>query len=258
MATTSDKAQYDNVATEYVSYDDLPIAKLEAETIRKALGDCTGLKILDLGGGSGTHARQALTAGAESVDVVDVSEGMMQIGKDIETKAGRNQIRWYAADASQPLSEQGITSILPGDYDIVMANWVFDHAHTVGDLKGMWQNIALSLKPGGKFLGVRVIKQGIWAEHVKAGKYGAKYEDIDFIPGGVKCLVVLQTEPTFSFGGTMMEDSYAMINDIPRELGLVDFKAVSEKDSEVIAQNPEFWKEHLEEPLWAVITARKA
>ena len=43
MATT-EKAQYDNVATEYnKTYDDLPIAKLEAQLIRAALGDCTGV-----------------------------------------------------------------------------------------------------------------------------------------------------------------------------------------------------------------------
>jgi SAM-dependent methyltransferase len=254
----SEKIQYDKVATQYKSYDDLPMAKLEAELIRKALGDCTGLKVLDLGGGSGTHARQAVNAGAELVDVADISEAMMQIGKEIEAQAGRDgRIRWHFADASKPLAEQGVDLLPPGQYDIVMANWVFDHAHTVQDLTGMWENIAASVKPGGKFLGIRVIRPGIWAEHVKVGKYGGKYEDISEIPGGVKCRVILMTEPPFSFGGTMMEDSYNMTNEVPRKLGITDFEALPAEESEVVTKDPEFWKEHLEEPLFAVVTARK-
>jgi SAM-dependent methyltransferase len=259
MATTSEKkTQYDDVATEYKSYDDLPMARLEAELIRTALGDCTGLAILDLGGGSGTHARQAVRAGARLVDVADISEGMMQIGKEIEAQAGGvSRIRWHVADAARPLTDQGVEVLPPGRYDVVMANWVFDHAHTVDDLEGMWANIGACLKRGGRFVGIRVIAPGIWAEHTQTGKYGCIYEDIDTIPGGVRCKVILATRPPFSFGGTMMEDSYGMVNDIPRRFGVVDFETVPAEDTRVIREDLEFWKEHLERPLFAVVTARK-
>jgi SAM-dependent methyltransferase len=49
------------------------------------LGDCTGLKVLDVGGGSGLHARKAIDAGATVVDVVDISPEMMRAGQEIET-----------------------------------------------------------------------------------------------------------------------------------------------------------------------------
>ncbi|KAH8897465.1 S-adenosyl-L-methionine-dependent methyltransferase [Thozetella sp. PMI_491] len=255
---SSDKAQYDNVAVEYKSYDDLPMARLEAQLIRRALGDCTGLRVLDLGGGSGTHARQAVEAGASQVDVVDISEGMMQIGKDIEAKAGRgDKIRWFTADVSKPLREQGADILPPGAYDLVMANWVFDHAHTTEELRGMWENLASAVKPGGLFVGIRVIAPGIWADHTKQGKYGCRYEDIEKIPGGVRCVVFFVTEPVFSFGGTMMEDSYAMVNDIPRQLGFPSFETIPDKDMDAIKEEPEFWKNHLDEPLFAVVTAKK-
>jgi toxoflavin synthase len=183
---------------------------------------------------------------------------MMQIGKDIEEKAGRNgRIRWHLADASKPLSEQATDLRATGKYDIVMANWVFDHAHSVEDLTGMWENIVASLKSGGRFLGIRVIRPGIWADHVKEGKYGAKYDDIADIPGGVKCRVILMTDPPFSFGGTMMRDSYDMINKIPQELGMENFEAIPAEDMEIVKGDLEFWKEHLEEPLFSVITATK-
>jgi hypothetical protein len=67
MPTASgNKDQYDEMAAEYKGYTELPMYRLEAELIRRALGDCTGLAVLDLGGGSGTHARQAIKAGART------------------------------------------------------------------------------------------------------------------------------------------------------------------------------------------------
>ena len=258
MAATGEKKQYDDVATEYKSYDDLPMARLEAELIRAALGDCTDLAILDLGGGPGTHARQAVKAGARLVDVADISEAMMQIGKGLESQVGEpSRIRWHVADASRPLVDQAADLLPPGQYDVVMANWVFDHAHSEDDLRGMWRNIASHLKPGGKFVGIRVIAPGIWATHVETGKYGAAYEDIAPIPGGVRCKVIFRTDPPFSFGGTMMEDSYSMANAIPGGFGIADFKTIPAEESEVVKGDPEFWKEHLAEPLFAVVTATK-
>lgn len=59
-------------------------------------------------------------------------------------------------DAARPLGEQIGGSLRPGGYDVVMANWVFDHATSMADLKAMWENIAANLNPGGRFLGVRV------------------------------------------------------------------------------------------------------
>ncbi|GAB1315613.1 S-adenosyl-L-methionine-dependent methyltransferase [Madurella fahalii] len=259
MTTASgNKDQYNEMATEYDSYAELPIARLEAELIRTALGDCTGLAVLDLGGGSGTHARQAIKAGAHHVDVVDISDAMMQIGKDIEAKSSEeSKIRWLLADATKPMADQGV-DISAGQYDIAMANWVFDHAHNPDELKGMWDNIAKSLKPGGRFIGIRVIAPGIHEEYnIKTGKYGCLFADIKDIPGGFECTTTLLTEPPFSFGLTPMEDSYKMINDIPRQLGFTDFICIPDADSDVVKKDPQFWKEHLDNPMFAVVTAKK-
>jgi len=259
---TQHKDQYNTVATQYSSYDDLPMSDLECELIRTALGDCTNASVLDLGGGSGTHARAAISAGAARVDVVDISDGMMGVGKELAAKAGMaDKIRWATADASKSLASQGGAGDVVlglGGYDIVMANWVFDHAHTVDDLKGMWSNIVSALKPGGRFVGIRIVRDGIFADYVKWGKYGCKYENIEEIPGGYSCMVYLMTDPPFSFGGTMMRDSFDMINEIPTGLGMVDFGVVPAEETETIKKDPAFWKEHLEEPLFVVVTARKA
>jgi SAM-dependent methyltransferase len=255
MATT-EKTQYEGFAAKYDSVEDLPCAQLEAELVQAALGNCTGIKVLDLGGGSGLHARKAADAGAAVVDVVDVSAAMMQIGKDIETKFGREGIiRWHEADVSKPLTEQGISVLHPGQYDIVLANWVFDHATSLEDLKGMWHNIAVYVRPGGKFLGVRVANPR--AECVQDGKYGVRFENVEQIPDGVRYQVVCLTEPPFAFEATSMEASYTLDHDIPRQLGFVDIGVLSPEDTGIVKGNQEFWRIYLEDPHFVLVTARK-
>ncbi|KAK3346086.1 S-adenosyl-L-methionine-dependent methyltransferase [Lasiosphaeria hispida] len=260
MTTASGKKeQYDEMATEYKLYEDLPVARLEAELIRTALGNCTGLAVLDLGGGSGSYARMAVRHGARQVDVVDISEAMMQIGKDIEASCtSSSRIRWIQADVTKPLTTQDLPTPLlpPGRYDIAMANWLFDHARTPDDLRGMWANIATALKPGGKFIGIRATAPGIFAEHnVKAGKYGCLRTEIRDIPGGLECRATLLTNPPFSVGVTLMRDSYNLQDEIARELGMTGFGTVPKRETEEVRRNVEFWREHLEEPEFAVVTA---
>ncbi|KAH7072068.1 S-adenosyl-L-methionine-dependent methyltransferase [Paraphoma chrysanthemicola] len=253
------KEQYDEMAIEYNAYEDLPVARLEAELIKTALGDCTGLTVLDIGGGSGVYAREAVKAGAAQVDVVDISDSMMQIGREIEAKtSGKSRIRWLLGDGIQPLVEQDIDILPYGHYDITMANWIFDHACTVDDLRGMWENIAASLKPGGKFIGVRAVAPGCFADHnMKTGKYGTLRSDVKVIPGGFQCTATLLTKPPFSVGCTLMDDSYKMIDEIPRQLGMIDIAKMPDKESETIKSDPEFWQEHLNEPGIAVVIATK-
>ena len=123
---TSQSSQYDPIATRYADYASLPLAKLEQELVAKAIGNCTGLTLLDLGGGDGQYARKAIDLGAELVDVLDVSPGMLEAGIELEAKAGREgKIRWFEADATKALHH---LPLMPEGYDIVMCNWVFDHA----------------------------------------------------------------------------------------------------------------------------------
>lgn len=259
MTTASgNKDQYDEMATEYKGYAELPMARLEAELIRKALGDCTGLTVLDLGGGSGAHARQAIAAGASRVDVVDISDAMMQIGRDIEAESSESRIRWLLADASKPVAEQGV-DVPAGQYDVAMANWVFDHAHNPDDLRGMWANIVASLKPGGRFVGIRLHVAGGSTEPIgDPSKYGYSLTELQEIPGGLGCVATLLTTPPFSFGLTVMEDSFTLANKIPKELGMTNFEVFPYSDAEVIKEDPGFWKDYLESPTFLVLTANKA
>jgi SAM-dependent methyltransferase len=86
---TAPKTQYESVANGYASYDQLPLAKLEAELVERAIGNCTGSTVLDLGGGEGQYARKAIELGAELVDVLDISPAMLALGIEAEKKIGR-------------------------------------------------------------------------------------------------------------------------------------------------------------------------
>lgn len=76
MATTAarvgySKEQHAHQTDGYGQYINTPFATLEHQLHAAALGDCTGITVLDLGGGQGLRARQVVDKGADAVDVVD-------------------------------------------------------------------------------------------------------------------------------------------------------------------------------------------
>ncbi|KAK4546287.1 hypothetical protein LTR36_001964 [Oleoguttula mirabilis] len=95
-------------------------AQIEDQLMTTALGDCTGLKILDMGGGSGLHARKAVDAGAEVVDVVDISPSALHVGQELEGQLDReDKIRWHIGDATKPFDHLPLEK---AGYDVVIAN----------------------------------------------------------------------------------------------------------------------------------------
>lgn len=255
--STINKSQYDNVASQYNTAGSLPCGKLESELVRIALGNCAGLRILDLGGGSGTHARQAVDAGAAVVDVFDISSEMLRVGQEAEAKLGRQDcIRWFQADATQSLAEQiEKSSLRPDGYDVVMVNWTFDNATSVSDLRGMWENVSSSLKPGGRFLGLKL--EDVRAAYMRHGKYGVQFTEFEDIPGGQKYKVECLTQPSFTFEGYSMESTSSVTDDIFRELGLVDFEVIQPEETETVKSDLEFWDDFLVDPFFVMVTARK-
>jgi SAM-dependent methyltransferase len=252
------KEDYDRTAPEYTNYLDSPQGILEQQLVEKAIGDATGLLVLDVGGGSGAHARRAVDLGAKRVDVVDVSPEMLRVGKETEATLGREgRIRYYEADVSKPLDH------LPLDkqYDIVMANWVFDHAGSLELLEGMWSNISAYLKPGGKFLGIRIadLESPACCEGAEpnAGRYGASFRDHEPIPGGKKYIVKFHTKPPFEFEATSMAVSYSGSTEMHTKYGFTDVQVLPVEEEEVVKKDPEFWASFVQRPFFAVVVANK-
>ncbi|KAF7513071.1 hypothetical protein GJ744_011337 [Endocarpon pusillum] len=247
------KKDYDNSAVNYNDYGSLPFGQLESELIKIALGDCSGLAILDLGGGTGVHAREAIDLGAVTVDLVDISPEMLKIGLEIEKSLGReNTIRFFEADVSKPLSHLPLHE---NGYDVVMANWIFSHAGSMEVLEGMFRNVVGYLKPGGRFVSVRDADPNSPA--VENGKYGATYKCVKDIPGGSKYLLVLHCTRPIEFEGASLEIIYSGSTEMHERFGLTDVEVVPSESTEVIQKDPEFWKLFLERPSFAVVKATK-
>ncbi|PQE12709.1 Ubiquinone menaquinone biosynthesis C-methyltransferase protein [Rutstroemia sp. NJR-2017a BBW] len=223
------------------------------QLIETALGDCTGLEVLDLGGGTGLHARQAIDLGATSVDIVDISPGMLKIAQDIENSLGRKDvIRFFEADVSKPLLDLPLRE---DGYDLVMGNWIFDCAETMEVLEGMFQNIVKYLKPGGRFIGIRHADP--WSPAFENNRYGVSCPWIKEIPGGVKYYCVLHCTPPIEFEAASLEVIYSGSTEMYEKFGLTDITTVPYESAEVIQKDPEFWKVFLERPHLAVVQAMK-
>jgi SAM-dependent methyltransferase len=240
------KEDYKTSADTYGGYGILPIGLIESQIIKNALGDATGLVILDLGGGTGVHAREAIDAGAQRIDIVDISPEMMKIATDMEKSLGReDRIRTFEGDVSKSLDHLPLES-----YDIVMANWVFDHAGSVEVLEGMWRNIAKYLKPRAMFLGIR-------AEDPKGpafkGKYGVRNKNFKEIPGGLGYTVEMLNEPVWEFEATSMKFSFSGSFEMHEKYGLKDVSVVPYANTDTVKKDPEFWKLFLEHPPFAVV-----
>jgi ubiquinone/menaquinone biosynthesis C-methylase UbiE len=257
IMTAAAQAQedYDKTAAIYDEYNLLPSGRLESDLIKIALRDCTGLTLLDLGGGTALHAREAISLGATHVDVVDVSSAMLAEGqKCIQTvdTVLAHKIRFLQADVSKPLSHLPLRK---EGYDLVMANWIFSFADSMEVLEGMFRNIVDHLKPGGRFIGVRDADP--WSPALESRKYGGYCEWVKKIPGGVQYLCVLNSSPLIKFVGSSLEVIYSGSTEMYEKFGLTGVSLVPYEEAQVVREDRAFWQLFLESPSLAVVQAVK-
>jgi ubiquinone/menaquinone biosynthesis C-methylase UbiE len=100
-------------------YDDdaNPLVVLEEPIVAAALGEVRGLRILDVGCGTGRHAARLAGAGAQ-VTAIDFSQEMLAKAR---AKPGADRVRFIRHDLSKPLP-------LPSEaFDRVICCLVLDH-----------------------------------------------------------------------------------------------------------------------------------
>lgn len=115
----STREGYDAWAAIYDA-DDNPLVKLEAPVVRELLGDVAGLRILDLGCGTGRHSIPLANAGAD-VTAMDFSEGMLA---KAQAKSG-GRIEFVSGDLHKRLPFEDAS------FDRVICCLVFDHIRDV-------------------------------------------------------------------------------------------------------------------------------
>ena len=137
MSGTFDiRGGYDRWAVVY-DHDGNPLQGLEEPVFRAAVGDPRGVKVLDLGCGTGRHAIWLASCGAR-VTAVDFSEGMLAAAR---TKPGADAIEFVTHDLSQPLPFADET------FDLVVSGLVLEH---IPDLDGFFREAWRVLNPTGR------------------------------------------------------------------------------------------------------------
>jgi ubiquinone/menaquinone biosynthesis C-methylase UbiE len=246
------KQDYDSIADDYNNrYAPTVTGALEGQLIEAALGDLTGLTVLDVGGGSGTHARTAVEQGAVAVDIIDVAPGMLKAAADTEKTLGRNVMRFFEADAGKPLTHLPLRE---EGYDVVMANWVLDYAGTPDLLEAMLRSAVGHLKSGGLFLGIRVANPH--SRNLKSGKYGVMLQRLEPILGGVKYTVKV-IDPPIEIEASALDMICSGSPEVYEKAGLTHVEIIPYEVAGVVQKNPEFWKDFVEDPFFAVTKAVK-
>lgn len=242
------QGNYDDNANAYDQFITTPLGALEQQLFDLCIRDCDGLKVLDLGGGTGLRARDALKAGARSVDVIDISPEMMRLGQDYEKSISRDKITWYHGDASKSLDHLSL-----GPYDMVVANGVFDHAHNNEELEMMWRNAAAYLKPGGHLFANR---NNPMSKAAGDGKYGVTLSDFQPFPGGLSFRYRMATNPPLVFESFALDSYYTGSLEIPGKF-FRDFQVVPWEETPIVKADPDFWKAYLDDPILYIFAARK-
>jgi SAM-dependent methyltransferase len=114
---------------------------IEGPAIESMLGDCSGLRLLDLGCGSGVYTLKFAERGANVVGI-DISSKMIELAR---SEAARKKIaaEFKVGDISKPLQFQD------GDFDLVFSSTAL---HYVASLETTFREVSRTMKRGGRFL----------------------------------------------------------------------------------------------------------
>ncbi|MEK6643828.1 MAG: class I SAM-dependent methyltransferase [Planctomycetota bacterium] len=131
----STREGYDKWSSIYDGEDN-PLIALETPEVRRLLGDVRGLRIADVGCGTGRHAIEFARAGAV-VTAMDFSEGMLAKARE---KAVDLTIDWRVHDLNTPLP------VGDHQFDAVTCCLVLEH---IQDLTPLFSEMGRICKPNG-------------------------------------------------------------------------------------------------------------
>jgi SAM-dependent methyltransferase len=239
--------QYAGFAETWRAVESLPFRKFaEYPTLIAALGSVAGAKVLDMGCGTGVYCRLLAERGAASVVGFDASADMIAYAR--ECAPSDLPIRYL-------VGELGRVGHL-GEFSVVTAGFLLNHARTLGELDGMCESIARHLEPGGRFVGTLPS-----SDHDPGRGLGSQY--------GVSLSRTRETEEgqayavTFHAGeGFSVEDYFWRRETYEAALRRAGLRGVSFRpwlpDSEGIAQlGEEYWAPWVENPFAVVAVAVK-
>ncbi|MER5867370.1 class I SAM-dependent methyltransferase [Kitasatospora sp. NPDC002040] len=137
------ESPFDALAAMYEEFSELPFRQqLEFPSVLALVGPPQGLRILDLGCGSGVYCRYLAANGADTVTGLDRSAGMIDYARRREGHECFG-IRYLQDD---------LPPALAGTFDLVLSVYVLPYATTYDELLALCRTAADALRPGGRFL----------------------------------------------------------------------------------------------------------
>ena len=138
--------QYNDIGATYNGIKDLLVSQLCDYNADIAIAPyIKGAKVLDLACGTGHYSKRMLEMGAERVVGVDISSVMIDAAR---ASYSSDRITFDVGDCSKPRHFEG------GPFDLVTGMWLLNYAPSRLELAGMFQNIAMNLTDGGRFIGI--------------------------------------------------------------------------------------------------------
>lgn len=135
---------YDIIAEQYKQCKEhLWRSRIETYSIMKRLGNLEGKKVLDVACGEGFYARKLRQCGASEVVGIDLSESMIRLARDQESRHPTG-ITYRVEDAC--------TERVGEEFDLAVSAWLLVYARTQTEVVAMCRGLASRLKPGGRFV----------------------------------------------------------------------------------------------------------
>ena len=156
---------------------DHPHQFMAYSTWLEEIGDIKGLKVLDLACGSGTSSRMLAEKGSFVVGV-DISESMLEEARKTESD-NQMGIEYIHADTSvaQKYKEE--------PFDIVVAAFMLHYASSQEMFEGFLRNVAINLKPGGRFVTINLSPEHPVVESGKGISHSSKWVGEPFKNGSI-------------------------------------------------------------------------
>lgn len=243
--------QYDTIGSKYNNLFDLPPAEVEHVSVRKALGDISGLRVLDLACGTGRYTRLLRQQGAATVLGVDISDGMIAAAREAGDGDG---LEFRVSDCSK-VEVQTTGGGKLGGFDMVFAGWLFNYAANETELRPMWENVFANLKPGGRMVAVIPAKELDCAVPLD-DRYGVTVRGIERVEHGWKVELTAYTDPIVKFqayhilGGGLYERC-------AEDAGLRELTWHSLETPDDDRKETGFWDVYTQRPHVGVLTAMR-
>jgi toxoflavin synthase len=241
---------YDPVAEQYRRSKFAPFrSHVEQYTLRKLIGPLQGESALDLACGEGYYSRLLKTWGAGAVVGVDVSPNMIELARQQEASHSLG-ITYHVQDVrALELGQR---------FDLVVAAFLFNHAHNRDEFLEMAQAVERHMAPEGKL--VAVISRGDQpvSAYPKITKYGfSKSTPGDLVEGAPITITFHVDTGDFSIVNPCLFQSTMISGFDDAGLRQQVWQAPLVSPEGLAQFGQDYWNDFIEEPALIFVEARR-